>query len=173
MKKNLLLSALAVAFLAIGCKKDDKDNGKNPNPPAPTLAQVIVGTWTIEDLKLDGTAEILGAPVVLQGQGSNYRGNAQFKADGSISSNAGADVAITAIIGGIPIPLPNEDLDFDDLFDGSTYVVKSNTELELTDDGETRSVKVVAFTATSMTLEIEDEDVDEGVAFKFTVKLKK
>ncbi len=171
MNKKFFLSILTLAFVSFGCKKDDKKD--NTTPPKPTLSQVIVGNWTIQNLSITGQAEFLGILVNFKGTGKDFAGSAEFKADKSIASTASCGVSVVLVLPTGEIPSPRGDLPLNDLFDGSTYEVKSDTELIITTDGEAQTATVTEFTSTSMSIETKGVDPDTGADLDIKVTLRK
>ena len=172
MRRSLFISILAAALLATGCKKEEEP--KAPvTPPKPSLSQVIEGIWTVDTLSITGQAEFLGTMVNFRGSGINITGSSEFKADKTISSTASCEIAVVLVLptGEVPSPLGN--IPLENLFDGGTYEVISDTELSLTLDGQTQSATVTDYSSTSMTFETTAQDPDTGTDFDLKVTLKK
>ncbi len=169
MKKTILMSLAMLMIVAYSCKKDKKEEVK---PAKPNLSAVIVGDWKYESLTIDGEFTEDGIKSTVTGVGRDFTGKVTMKADKKITSTADGIIDLKIKVALFEIPVSESLKEFAD-FEGGSYNVISNTQLELTEDGEKRIFTVEEYTTNSMTLFIDDKIEENDGSYKLRIKFKK
>jgi hypothetical protein len=126
MKKFAFLLA-AVVVLA-SCKKK-KDDGPAVDP--------IVGYWKLSEIYFTGNTTIAGTPLSFSGEGSQYEGGYDLKADGTMSYNTKYTLVVNLA------PLPSQTIPVD-VSGSGTWKREGEDKLILTDQNGVQEYPIKA-----------------------------
>lgn len=134
MKKLIALSLAALVFVA--CKKKDKE------PEVDNL----VGQWNLTEINFTGFAELGGQTINLTGEGSDYSGGYNLKADGTMSYNTKYTLnVVVPIVGTFPFPV--------DVSGSGTWKRQGDEKIIITDENGTQEFPIKAEAAKVLILQ--------------------
>lgn len=126
MKRTLIIALATLVIVA--CKKKDKTGPEPDN---------LVGQWNLTEINFTGTAELAGTPITFSGEGSDYQGGYNLKADGTMSYDTKYTLnAEVPIVGTIPFPV--------DVQGSGTWKRVGNERIELTDENGIQNFPIKA-----------------------------